>query len=132
KGFQGVVKRYGVKEMPRWHKHRKGHRRIGSVGPQGPSIMFYTPFAGQTGFHQRTEYNKRIIKIGEVAKENINPAGGWPHYGLVRTKFILIEGSVPGAIKRLVKLRYPIRLLKPLEAPKVVYISTQQFSQVSG
>ncbi|MEZ0346552.1 MAG: 50S ribosomal protein L3 [Infirmifilum sp.] len=132
KGFQGVVKRFGVKEMPRWHKHRKGHRRIGSVGPQGPSIMFYTPFAGQTGFHQRTEYNKRIIKIGEINKENINPPGGWPHYGLIRTKFVLVEGSVPGAVKRLVKLRMPIRLHRVIEAPKVVYISTQAWPQVSG
>ena len=125
KGFQGVVKRFGVAQMPRWHKHRKGHRRIGSVGPQKPAIMFYTPFAGQTGFHQRTEYNKRILKIGSVDKENINPPGGWPHYGLVRTSYVLIEGSVPGPPKRLVKLRVPIRLLKPREAPRIVYVSIQ-------
>jgi large subunit ribosomal protein L3 len=87
--------------------------------------MFYTPFAGQTGFHQRTEYNKRILKIGSVDKENINPPGGWPHYGLVRTSYVLIEGSVPGPPKRLVKLRVPIRLLKPREAPRIVYVSTQ-------
>lgn len=130
KGFQGVVKRFGVTEMPRWHKHRKGHRRIGSVGPQGPAIMFYTPFPGQTGFHQRTEYNKRILKIDNVASTNINPPGGWPHYGLIRTKFILIEGSIPGAVKRLVKLRIPIRLHKAVEAPKVVYISTQPIPEV--
>ncbi len=132
KGFQGVVKRFGVKELPRWHKHRKGHRRIGSVGPQGPAIMFYTPFPGQTGFHQRTEYNKRILKIGDVGSENINPPGGWPHYGLIRTKYILIEGSVPGAVKRLVKLRIPIRLHRAVEAPKVVYISTQPWPQAVG
>ena len=125
KGFQGVVKRFGVAQMPRWHKHRKGHRRIGSVGPTGPAIMFTTPFAGQTGFHQRTEYNKLILKISDVAKENINPPGGWPHYGLVRGTYMLLAGSVPGPPKRLVKLRWPIRLLRPREAPRIVYISTQ-------
>lgn len=125
KGFQGVVKRYGVMQMPRWHKHRKGHRRIGSVGPKRPAVMFYTPFAGQTGFHQRTEYNKPILKIGDAAKENINPPGGWPHYGLIKGTYILIEGSLPGPPKRLVKLRLPIRLHRKVETPKIVYISTQ-------
>ncbi|MEM0001423.1 MAG: 50S ribosomal protein L3, partial [Desulfurococcaceae archaeon] len=32
-GFQGVIKRFGVKELPRWHKHRKGSRKIGTRGP---------------------------------------------------------------------------------------------------
>ncbi len=108
KGFQGVVKRFGVKILPRWHKHRKGYRRIGSVGPTKPAIMFTTPRAGQTGFHQRTEYNKRLLKIGKDPSE-VNLKGGFKHYGLVRNHYVLIEGSVPGAIKRLVKLRYPVR-----------------------
>ncbi|MEM0093531.1 MAG: 50S ribosomal protein L3 [Thermofilum sp.] len=125
KGLQGVVKRYGVAQMPRWHKHRKGHRRIGSVGPKKPAVMFYTPFAGQTGFHQRTEYNKPILKIGDIARENINPPGGWPHYGLIRSTYVVVKGSIPGPPKRLVKLRLPVRLLKKAEVPKVVYISTQ-------
>ncbi len=126
KGFSGVVKRFGVKILPRWHKHRKGHRRIGSVGPQAPAIMFTTPFAGQLGFHQRTEYNKRILKIADVQAENINPPGGWPHYGLVRSTYVIVEGTVPGPVKRLVKLRFPVRPRREKrEAPKLVFISTQ-------
>lgn len=127
KGLQGVVKRFNVKILPRWHKHRKGHRRIGSVGPTKPAVMFTTPRAGQTGFHQRTEYNKLILRIGEAADESfkVNPPGGWPHYGLVRSEYMLIEGSIPGPPKRLVKIRFPIRP-KAAEEVKVdiVYAST--------
>ncbi|MEM0023952.1 MAG: 50S ribosomal protein L3 [Thermofilaceae archaeon] len=126
KGFGGVVKRFGVKILPRWHKHRKGSRRIGTVGPQAPAIMFTTPFAGQLGFHQRTEYNKRILKISDPQTENINPAGGWPHYGLVKSTYLIVEGTLPGPPKRLVKLRFAVRPRKEKrESPKLVYISTQ-------
>jgi len=111
KGFEGVIKRFGVKILPRWHKHRKGHRRIGSVGPTKPAIMFMTPRPGQTGFHQRTEYNKLVLKIGNNPSE-INPKGGFKHYGIIRNEYMIIEGSVPGAIKRLIRLRDAIRALK--------------------
>jgi len=126
KGFAGVVKRFGVKILPRWHKHRKGHRRIGSVGPTAPGTMFSVPRPGQLGFQQRTEYNKRVLKVGDKPEE-INPAGGFKHYGIVRGDYVLIEGSVPGAIKRLVKLRLPIRPLagKPTQAPQIVYVSSR-------
>ncbi|HDI74852.1 MAG: 50S ribosomal protein L3 [Thermoprotei archaeon] len=128
KGTQGVIKRFGVKILPRWHKHRKGHRRTGSIGPQKPGVMFRIPRAGQMGFHQRTEYNKRILKI--VLKENLNdfnvvPKGGLKHYGVLKNDFILIEGTVPGPVKRLIKIRYPVRPigLPPVqEAPEIVYI----------
>ena len=126
KGFEGVLKRFGVKELPRWHKHRKGSRRIGTVGPQSPAIMFSTPFAGQVGFHQRLEYNKRILKISEAGKEEINPPGGWPHYGLVKSDFILLEGTIPGPAKRLVRIRFAVRPPKEKrEEPKIVYLSVE-------
>jgi len=126
KGFAGVVKRFGVKILPRWHKHRKGHRRIGSVGPTGPAIMFTTPRPGQLGFQQRTEYNKRILKIGNDPSK-INPGGGFKHYGIVKTTYMLLEGSVPGAVKRLVKIRFTIRpkvTARPEAPPKILYIGT--------
>ncbi|RLE82643.1 MAG: 50S ribosomal protein L3 [Thermoprotei archaeon] len=129
KGFAGVVKRFGVKILPRWHKHRKGHRRIGSVGPTGPAIMFTTPRPGQLGFQQRTEYNKRILKIG-TAPEDINPLSGFKHYGIIRSTFMIIEGSIPGPSKRLVRLRFPIRPITgmPENPPKILYMSTQPVS----
>ncbi|MCC6003368.1 MAG: 50S ribosomal protein L3 [Thermofilum sp.] len=132
KGFAGSVKRFGVEEMPRWHKHRKGHSRIGAVGPQKPSIMFYTPFPGQLGFHQRTEYNKKILKIGDASSmKEINPPGGWKHYGLIKSQFIIIEGSIPGPAKRLVKLRHAIRPGKVTPVPQITYLSTSPW-QIAG
>jgi len=127
KGYQGVVKRFGVTILPRWHKHRKGHRRTGTIGPQAPALMFTQPRPGQMGFHQRTEYNKRILKIGDNGAE-ITPKSGFPHYGVVKGPYILLQGSVPGARKRLVVLRYPVRPPKkapPAAEPQVVWVSSQ-------
>ncbi|MEM0370300.1 MAG: 50S ribosomal protein L3 [Pyrobaculum sp.] len=127
KGYQGVIKRFGVTILPRWHKHRKGHRRTGTIGPQAPAVMFTQPRPGQMGFHQRTEYNKRILKIGENGGE-ITPKSGFLHYGVVKGPYILIQGSVPGARKRLVVLRQPARPPKkapPAAEPQVVWISSQ-------
>ncbi len=123
KGFQGVVKRYSVVELPRWHKHRKGSRKAGTKGPSlgTPS---YTPQPGQMGFHRRTSFNKRILKISADPAE-INPAGGFVNYGLVGNKYVVIKGSVQGSKKRPLFLRYPIRPFQlPAEAPQITYIDT--------
>ena len=124
KGFQGMVKRYGVKIMPRWHKHRKGHRRTGTASPQKPDMMYSIPRPGQLGFHQRTEYNKRIIKIGEDGL-SVTVKGGFIGYGIVRGPYIVLLGSVPGPRGRLVRLRFPIRPPKsvPTTSPKIVSIN---------
>ncbi|MEM0361692.1 MAG: 50S ribosomal protein L3 [Sulfolobales archaeon] len=123
KGFQGVIKRFGVKELPRWHKHRKGSRRVGSRGPTIGALST-VPQAGQLGFHRRTEYNKRIIKIGSNWYEVV-PSGGFPHYGIIRSDYVLIKGSVMGPPKRPLILRYPVRPPKwvPSGAPILTYIS---------
>ena len=114
KGFQGVIKRWGVKRLP--HKSRKGVRKIGTLGPWTPSWVLHTvPRAGQLGFFQRVEYNKRIIKIGERGEE-ITPKGGFVNYGVVKGDYILLKGSVPGPVKRLIRLRVAAR--QPKEAPK--------------
>ena len=76
KGFQGVIKRFGVKR--KHHKSRKTVREVGAIGGRTPKhVMRTVPRAGQMGFHQRTEYNKRILKIGNAQEENATPAGGW-------------------------------------------------------
>ena len=54
---------------------------------------------GQTGFHQRTEFNKRVLKISHPEEDEITPSGGFLHYGEVRNSYVLIEGSVPGPLK---------------------------------
>ena len=126
KGFQGVIKRFGVKELPKWHKHRKGSRS--GPGSRGPATTFSwseVPQPGQMGFHRRTEYNKRIIKIGENGLE-VTPAGGFLHYGTVRGTYVLLAGSIPGTPKRPIVLRHPVRpRWMPEAAPKITYISLQ-------
>lgn len=124
KGFQGAVKRWGVKTLP--HKSRKTVRGIGTNGAWTPHYVMYTvPRAGQMGFHQRTDMNKRILKIGDNNQAPI-PKGGFPHYGVIRDTFIMIEGSIPSPAKRLIKLRYAVR--PPLiveETPKITYLEAQ-------
>ncbi len=128
KGFQGPVKRFGVKELPRWHKHRKASRTVASRGSRVGALSS-TPQAGQMGFHQRVDYNKRILYIGDVEKgqeelEKINPPGGWHKYGLVKTDYLMLAGSIPGTRKRPIVLRHHIRKTPwiPQGAPKITYI----------
>jgi large subunit ribosomal protein L3 len=126
-GFQGVIKRFGVKELPRWHKHRKGSRKVGARSPAFTYSMSEVPQAGQMGFHRRTEYNKRVIKIGRSGYE-VTVKGGFLRYGLVYGPYILVKGSLIGPPKRLLTLRHPVRPdLKfiPLTAPQIVYFSLE-------
>lgn len=124
KGFQGVVKRWGVKLLT--HKNSKHRRMIGTAGSWHPNwVQATVPQAGQMGYHQRTEYNKRVLKIGDNG-EDITPAGGFPHYGVVRNSYILLHGSIPGPVKRLISMRDAIRYQRgvKVEKPEVTYIST--------
>ncbi|MGQ9506684.1 MAG: 50S ribosomal protein L3 [Candidatus Bathycorpusculaceae bacterium] len=125
KGFQGPVKRWGVTILQ--HKGRKTKRGIATLGPWNPHhVMYSVPRAGQMGFHQRTEYNKRILKIGNDGKE-VTPKGGFIRYGIVRGPYILLDGSVPGPEKRPIKLRYPARPPKQAieELPRITHISLE-------
>ncbi len=124
KGFQGVVKRFGVKLLT--HKNSKHRRMIGTAGSWHPNwIQATVPQAGQTGFHQRTEYNKRVLKIGDKGEE-ITPAGGFPHYGNLNNSYVLLHGSIPGPTKRLVSMRDAVRYRRgvTVEKPEISYIST--------
>ena len=77
-----------------------------------------TPAAGQYGFFNRTELNKRIVMIGEDVKK-VNPAGGIVNYGLVKKKFIFIEGSIPGSKKRIVFLR---KAMRKFRTSRIAYV----------
>ncbi len=114
KGYQGPVKRFGI--GLKHHKSEKGVRRVGSLGgwkAQG-HFMYRIAHAGQTGYHIRTEYNKKILMIGsDVAL--VNPKGGFLHYGFVKNDFIIIKGSVFGSSKRLIRLNVATRPNKKLE-----------------
>lgn len=134
KGFQGVIKRFGVKL--RSHKDSKGRRKVASIGPWHPTrVMWTVPMPGQMGFHTRTEYNKRLLRIGENGKLKlgdeeieITPKGGFPHYGVVRNDFLMIAGTLPGSIKRIIRFRPAIRPPErrpEVKAPQITYVSRE-------
>ncbi|MHA1311182.1 MAG: 50S ribosomal protein L3 [Candidatus Helarchaeota archaeon] len=125
KGYQGVIKRFGIKRKQ--HKSNKTVREVGCIGPWKPSrVMWTVPRSGQMGYHQRVEYNKQIVKIGIDPKE-ITPKGDFLKYGVLKNDYIVIKGSVPGPRKRLIRMRFPIRLPKKatLATPEIVYISLE-------
>ncbi|PIT86012.1 50S ribosomal protein L3 [Candidatus Micrarchaeota archaeon CG10_big_fil_rev_8_21_14_0_10_59_7] len=98
KGWQGVVKRYGVSLNIR--KATKSRRHGGSIGPERQGKVMYTiPRAGQMGFHRRTDEHKRLLKHGADlgTKE-------FKRYGFVKNDYVIVDGSVPGPAKRVVML----------------------------
>jgi large subunit ribosomal protein L3 len=131
KGVEGPITRFGVKRKQ--HKSRKSVRALGTLGPISPAVVMYSvPRQGQRGFHQRTEYNKRILVVSSdgafpaaslSSQASINPPGGFKHFGLVTTDYIVVRGSIPGVPKRLVKMRQPIRnTTKKVIEPKVIEV----------
>jgi large subunit ribosomal protein L3 len=131
KGIEGPITRFGVKRKQ--HKSRKSVRALGTLGPISPAVVMYSvPRQGQRGFHQRTEYNKRILLVSSdvsshtaslSSKLSVNPPGGFKHFGLVTTDYIVVRGSIPGVPKRLVKMRQPIRnTTKKVIEPKVIEV----------
>jgi len=124
KGIEGPITRWGVKKKQ--HKSRKSVRALGTLGPISPATIMYTvPRAGQRGFHQRTQYNNRIMIMSNTQNSEfkINPSGGFKHFGLVEGDFVVIRGSIPGTYRRLVKLRSPMRhRTSKITQPKVLEI----------
>jgi large subunit ribosomal protein L3 len=125
-GWMGPVRRFGVKVRPRKHEQKRRHG--GVLGARGVARVLpgKIAMAGQHGFQTRTEYNKRVLKIGSG---DLSPEGGWVGYGLVRGDYLVVEGSVPGPRKRLVMLRKGLRWPKhKKEASEVkhVFLESQQ------
>lgn len=140
-GFTGVVKRFGVKKLPR--KTHRGLRRVGCIGAWHPEGVRWTVArAGQFGYHHRTETNKRIYRIGQgevygaqdnattdydLTKKNITPLGGFPHYGVVKNDYIMIKGTCVGTKKRSLVLRktlHPRTTRTQLEPLHIKFIDT--------
>jgi large subunit ribosomal protein L3 len=125
-GFQGHIQRWGVKLQPR--KNSKHRRMIGTLGPHNPSFVTYRiPQAGQQGYHRRTQFNMRILRVVRDPKSDpITPAGGFPHYGEVRTSCVVLHGSLPGPARRLVRFRLPMRSrVATVEKVEIRYFSTR-------
>lgn len=126
KGFQGPVKRFGI--ALKSHKSEKSRRNPGSLGPwkgQG-HIMYRVSHAGQMGYHQRTEYNKWIVGMGNDPKD-VNQKGGFKRYGDVKNTYLLIDGSVGGPAKRFVRFNQSFRLKDATKRDEIqlTHISTK-------
>jgi large subunit ribosomal protein L3e len=123
KGFQGVIKRWGVRKLPR--KTHKGLRKVACIGSWHPERVRYTVArAGQLGSFHRTQWNKKIYMLGkslktpqgklagktefDITEKGINPMGSFPHYGPVREDFVVVKGGVTGPYKKPVTLRKTI------------------------
>ena len=117
-GFQGVIKRFGVKLQKRKTETK---RKIGTLGPETPDKVLPTvPMAGQMGYHQRFSLNHQVLKSGQP----FNPSGGWTHYGIAKENCVILWGSVPGPIQRLVRLRKAVRK-KSKPVPEISFISIE-------
>jgi len=129
KGFQGDIKRFGVR-LER-HKAEFGRRHRSTMGPTTPSkVGWWIPMPGQMGFHKRTHYNSQILKISNINDLQVNPISGFSRYGTVRGDYILVSGSVPGAKKRLIVLSHSIRpTSKFTDAAEVLQVSLRSQQQ---
>jgi len=120
-GLQGPVKRFGI--TLKFHKSEKGVRRPGNLAPWSPSrVPFVTAMAGQLGFFTRVVYNNLILKIGKNSETSINKAGGFVHYGDIKTDYIIVKGSVTGPQKRPLLLTVPLRPTKSATKQKLEFI----------
>ncbi|MCL4365167.1 MAG: 50S ribosomal protein L3 [Candidatus Marsarchaeota archaeon] len=123
KGWAGVIKRFGVARNTR--KATGKIRHVGVLGPWHPAkVMFTVPHSGHMGYNYRTELNKRVLKIGtEKDAQSVNVKGGFLNYGVVKNDFIMLDGSIPGPSKRLIRFRKALRNTAPKKEPQVNYIS---------
>lgn len=141
KGFCGVMKRFGVRHLQK--KTHRGYRKVGCIGAWHPERVRWTiARAGQSGYHHRTEMNKKVFRIGKAARngaknnastesdlteKNITPLGGFPHYGVVQDDFVMIKGCCVGPKKRVLVLRkslFPQINRRALEEVNLKFIDT--------
>ncbi len=111
KGLAGPVQRFGL--GLKGHKSEKGVRRPGSLGPWHPArVTFRVAQAGQLGMFARITYNQKILALANAHEKDITPPGGFPHYGNLRTDYLILRGSLQGPHKRALLLTWPLRPTK--------------------
>ncbi len=123
KGWAGVIKRFGVSRQ-----YRKATGKVRHVGTLGawhpPKVLFGVPHSGHKGYNYRTEINKRVLKVGTPQEAAaINVKGGYVRYGLIKNDYLVVDGTIPGSPKRLVRLRKALRPTAGGKPPVVSYIS---------
>jgi len=137
-GNTGVTTRWGTTRLPR--KTHRGLRKVACIGAWHPANIGYSVArAGQNGYHHRVEKNKKIFLIGkgddpanattelDLTQKTITPLGGFVNYGEVREDFILLKGSVPGHVKRVITLRktlHPVTFRDAFEKINLKLIDT--------
>jgi len=137
-GFEGVTARWGTRRLPR--KTHKGLRKVACIGAWHPArVSWAVPRAGQRGYHNRTELNKKIYRIGkgsdkknaatefDLTVKRISPLGGFSHYGNVQNDYVMLKGSIMGTRKRVITLRkslVPQTSRVALEQIKLKFIDT--------
>ena len=87
--------------------------------------MWKVAQAGKMGYHLRTEYNKWLIKISSNP-EDIVQKGGFLRYGVVKSPYVLVKGSVIGPVKRLIRFNYATRQNRRIPSEVVIsYLSLE-------
>ncbi|MCL5115283.1 MAG: 50S ribosomal protein L3 [Candidatus Marsarchaeota archaeon] len=126
KGWAGVIKRFGVARLD--HKATQKTRHVGVLGSFGIARVLYSvPQSGQMGFNYRTEHNKRILKVGgKEESAAINTKALLQNYGNIHNDFFIIDGSIPGPAKRLVRIRKSLsnRDSRGIKESKITYLAT--------
>jgi len=122
RGTVGPVPRFGVDI--RSHKSQKTIRGPGSLGGWTGNRSWPVAHAGQHGYHLRTEINKWLLKIG-TNPADMQMKGGFKHYGVLKSNYVLVKGSVAGPVKRLITFTQPVRPNHriPNKAPAITYTS---------
>lgn len=124
KGLVGPVKRMGI--GLKTHKTEKGVRRPGTLGPWHPAhTSFRVAMAGQMGMFSRVIYNNKVIGSGTINEKNINPAGGFNHYGNMKSSYLILKGSVQGPQKRQILITPSFRPTKMLAKKKYELLEAQ-------
>jgi large subunit ribosomal protein L3 len=123
KGWAGVIKRFHVARQ--YRKATGKVRHVGVLGPWHPAkVMFSVPHPGHMGYNYRTEINKRVLKMGTGNDaSSINVSGGFVNFGTIKNDYIMVDGSVPGPAKRLLRIRKSIRLPAKGKTPQITYVS---------
>nr|CAG4651877.1 EOG090X07HN [Triops cancriformis] len=100
-GFQGVVKRWGMKGGPASHGTTKAHRRVGTIGGGGEKGRVWpgTKMPGHMGSERRTMRGLEIVRINY--KYNV----------------IYVRGTVPGSTNSHVNIYDTVLPLKKPKAP---------------
>ena len=122
KGFQGSVKRWGVKLLS--HKNSKKRRQAGNLGDFGTGYVRSTvPQAGQMGYHQG-QNSISVFSEYRALQPTRSHRRRFPELWEVKNSYVLVEGSLPGPSKRLLRLRDPIRPRKNAHPVDLTYVST--------